>query len=170
MKQLNKEQQDIVIQNERLIYFAAKTYHLDIDEFYDLLAIGLCKAAMFWNPSGEGKFSTYALTVMRNECYMYLRGQSKCPPSELITSYELVSKFDEDGNRLNILNFIPGDSDVWDKIVYINTDTISDTEQELLEMSLAGYTQTEIREKLNITQSYVCKKLKRIYNKLEGVA
>ncbi len=64
---LSKDQQDLVSDNHNLIYSYANKMNLDINEYYDLLAIGLCKAAKMYDPNRGYAFSTYAYFVMRNE-------------------------------------------------------------------------------------------------------
>ena len=46
MKQLTPEQQKLVTDNHNLIYSLANAKNIDLDEYYDVLAIGLCKAAI----------------------------------------------------------------------------------------------------------------------------
>ena len=45
-KSLTAEQQQLVIENHNLIYDFAKRKNLIIEEYYDILAIGLCNAAL----------------------------------------------------------------------------------------------------------------------------
>lgn len=46
--------------------------HLDIDEWYDIAAIALCKAAMLFDPGKKIQFSTYACTaIWNNICNQY---------------------------------------------------------------------------------------------------
>jgi len=63
---LTAEQQQLVADNHNLIYDCLHRNGWDIDEFYDLAAIGLCKAAMAYDPS-KGKFTALAYRAMSNE-------------------------------------------------------------------------------------------------------
>ena len=56
----------IVEENHNLIYAFLNKCHLPTNEYYDLAAIGLCKAAKTWDCDRQ-KFSTYAYTCMFNE-------------------------------------------------------------------------------------------------------
>ena len=74
MEQLTLDQQRIVSENHNLIYSLANKKSINLDEYYDVLAIGLCKAAIAFD-STKGKFSTLAYTVMLNEYKQELRKQ-----------------------------------------------------------------------------------------------
>jgi len=60
---LTIEQQKLVEDNHNLIYFIINKYDLENDEYYDLLALSLCKAALTYKQE-VAKFSTYAITIM----------------------------------------------------------------------------------------------------------
>lgn len=75
-QELNFEQQKLVEDNHNLIYAVMKKYNLGMNEtedWYGLLAVGLCKAAMSYNPDKGQKFTTFAHTVLENEVKMALR-------------------------------------------------------------------------------------------------
>ena len=73
MKSLTKEQQAMVENNHQLIYWFLNKEKLSIEDFYDIVAIGLCKAAIDFDESKGFKFSTLAYRCMRNEVGSYLR-------------------------------------------------------------------------------------------------
>ena len=63
---LTEEQKKLVEDNHNLIYWFARKKHIDIEEYYDILAQGLCIAAHNYN-SSKGSFSAYAYLVMNTE-------------------------------------------------------------------------------------------------------
>lgn len=63
-RHLTPEQQKLVADNHNLIYSFAYKYKIDVGEYYDVLALGLCKAAMY-HDGISGKFSTLAYRSMR---------------------------------------------------------------------------------------------------------
>lgn len=67
---LTLEQQEFVEKHHNLIYDFAFKRNLQLEEYYGLLAIGLCKAASTYN-NPKYEFSTYAFKVMSNEVNMY---------------------------------------------------------------------------------------------------
>ena len=71
-RRLNEEQRELVTKNHDLIYSFAHKMKISIDDYYDVLAIGLCKAAKVYDPS-KGTFSTLAYRCMNNEVNMYWR-------------------------------------------------------------------------------------------------
>lgn len=69
---LTEAQQQLVEENHNLIYKVLYDHHLDIEEWYDVAAIGLCRAAMLFDPEKNFQFSTYACTaIWNNICREY---------------------------------------------------------------------------------------------------
>ena len=62
---LNNEQRKLVEDNHNLIYQYLIDNNLPQDEYYDMVAIGICKAAMKYDTS-KGAFSTYVYKVVTN--------------------------------------------------------------------------------------------------------
>lgn len=58
--------QELATQNHKLIYFILYKYNLPIEEWYDIAAIGLVKAANTYNPEKGFAFSTYAFHCIIN--------------------------------------------------------------------------------------------------------
>lgn len=77
---LTEEQQRLVEDNVRLVYYYAEKFvsscPLDRDEIQGIMMYGLCKSAASFNPE-KSKFSTYATRCMRNELFMRLRQDKK---------------------------------------------------------------------------------------------
>lgn len=86
---LTKEQQDLVAENHNLIYGFAKYKNLPVDEWYDVLAIGLCVAAKAYDKN-IGKFSTLAYTSMNSEVNKVYKKDSRKRriPKELLVYYD----------------------------------------------------------------------------------
>lgn len=70
-----KRYHKLVLDNENLVYYIIKKLGIykDIDNFYDIGMIGLCKAARSFDSESNTKFSTYAISCIKNELYMYGR-------------------------------------------------------------------------------------------------
>ena len=71
-KRLNDKQRRLAEENHNLIYSFAKKLQLDLDEYYGVLATGLCKAALSY-VDGEFQFSTLAYACMLNAVKSYRR-------------------------------------------------------------------------------------------------
>ena len=71
VEKLTEDQRRLVEENHNLIYKVLYDHHLDVDEWYDVAAIGLCKAALF-DPELNFQFSTYACaSIWNNICNKY---------------------------------------------------------------------------------------------------
>lgn len=69
---LTEEEQKLVEDNHDLIYMMADCLELDIDEYYGLLAIGLCHAAQKYKKRKRAyEFAEYAKIVMIRELSAY---------------------------------------------------------------------------------------------------
>ena len=80
MKQLNKTQQKLVEDNHNLIYSFMNKNKLSFDaveDWYGTCAVGLCKAALIFNPNKNIAFSTLAYVCMANEMKLVFRSQEK---------------------------------------------------------------------------------------------
>jgi len=64
---LTEEQRKIVEENHNLIYSYIKQKELDFSEYYDLLAIALCRAVIYWKQENGSKLSTYVYSVFDKE-------------------------------------------------------------------------------------------------------
>lgn len=97
MEQLTLDQQRIVSENHNLIYSLANKKNINLDEYYDVLAIGLCKAAIAFDNT-KGKFSTLAYTVMLNEYKQELRKQQneRAIPQDKLLSFDVPIQTDQD--------------------------------------------------------------------------
>ena len=71
-RRLNDKQRRLAEENHNLIYSFAKKFQLNLDEYYGVLATGLCKAALSY-VDGEFQFSTFAYTCMLNAVRRYRR-------------------------------------------------------------------------------------------------
>lgn len=59
------EYQDFVTENHSLIWKFIRSKDLDEEEFYDLAAIGFCKAAQLYNESLGYTFGTFSLNAWK---------------------------------------------------------------------------------------------------------
>ncbi len=169
-KQLSLERQNLVRDNHNLIYGFAKSRGLNPEEYYDILAIGLCKAGILFDPERGCNFSTLAYKMMQNECYMYWRdtylGLKKIP-KELIISYD-APFFDDENERpyLEKINDLFGtyqiDSTTAELKEFINS--LTKQEKTVLYYSAIGYSQTEMTTIVGLSQSYISRVLSKIKN------
>ena len=110
------KQEKLVEENHNLIFSFLKKYKLDIDDFYDLAAIGLCKAVLNYSDK-ISNFSTYAYTCMYTEVMMELRknSQKKTIPKEKILYYNAETSNNDDTTEY--INFIPAKENVEEDVI-----------------------------------------------------
>ena len=71
-EKLNSSQRKMVEENHNLIYSFINSRNLSVEDWYDVFAISLCKAAKTYSDS-DTKFSTYAYCVMLNDLRCEIR-------------------------------------------------------------------------------------------------
>lgn len=147
-----------------MIYSFLYKYHLDVEEWYDIAAIGLCKAANTYN-NDKSEFSTYAYKCMYTTIIMEKRKENamRTIPQNQIVYYEnQVNESSKDNGTSTFLNYIPSKQD-------IENETISALSLENIENELVGnkkkvflllregYTQCEISKIIGISKQRVSK-------------
>lgn len=154
---LTEEEKRVVEENYKLIYWYANLKGLDIDEWYGLLAIELCKAVVKYDPERASLSNYYKMrcdTLVKQE---YRKTQSQKRANNGI--YEL-----RDYHTVGTSN------DIED---YFVTQEIFNSEyREVLELKYQGYSQKEIGDKLGLSQSQISKILRKVrgelYNEANG--
>ena len=147
-----------------MIYSFLYKDHLDVEEWYDIAAIGLCKAANTYN-NDKSEFSTYAYKCMYTTIIMEKRKENamRTIPQNQIVYYEnQVNESSKDNDTSTFLNYIPSKQD-------IENETISALSLENIENELVGnkkkvflllrvgYTQCEISKIIGISKQRVSK-------------
>lgn len=165
---LNEEQKKLVEENHNLIYWFAKKYHVPIEEYYDVLAQGLCMAAYHYDPS-KCSFSTYAYLCMNTEMHVEYRKtlrKSEIPQGNIF-HYE---------NAWQLSDLIPTnektENKVIDRISYENlisllNDILNDKDKEVLSYILNGLTMREIAKIEGTSHQAIHNRMKKIRDKVK---
>ena len=165
---LTEEQKKVVEENHNLIYWFAKKYHVPIEEYYDVLAQGLCMAAYHYDPS-KCSFSTYAYLCMNTEMHVEYRKtlrKSEIPQGNIF-HYE---------NAWQLSDLIPTnektENKVIDKISYENlisllNDILNDKDKEVLNYILNGLTMREIAKIEGTSHQAIHNRMKKIREKVK---
>ena len=171
----------LISHNIRLVYYLASKYKstkYDMDELFSIGQIGLVRAVDTFDLSKEIHFATYASRCIINEILMFLRRNKKYQND---VSLETPLSVDDEGNELSFQSLL---SDPDTNIIenYEKGETIEEIrnlvsslperEREAIYLYFGfygdkRYTQKEIAEKLNISQSYVSRLIGRILKKLK---
>lgn len=146
----------------------------DKNDLVSIGKIGLIKAINTYDLKKKYEFSTYAVRCIDNEILMFIRKMNKEPFIEsldmtiddnqrykLSDTIESNVKLEEDYERKETIEIIK-------KFV----QNLNNIEREIIKMSFGFYdnktfTQQEIASKLNVSQSYVSKTIKRLLKEIE---
>lgn len=158
-EQLTKQQQQLAESNHKLIYKFANQKNLAIDEYYDILAIGLCKAAKIFDEN-KSKFSTIAYRCMENEVKMYWTSNTRkhIVPKDMVSSY--------DGNDYLLVNYTNTHSvhDIVASNIILRKflNTLTEKEKIIVKLLIIGLTQSEIAIRINCTRQGVSHYIQKI--------
>lgn len=175
---LTKRQQELIEINHNLIYKFAHYYNLSIEEYYDILAIGMCKAASTFDES-KGAFTTVAFRCMRNEMFHYWDSMKKksAIPNENLLYYDTFlhgksgGHFENDNNSyLSIFsdNNYTHDTAIGNIIINEFMKTLKKEEIYLVKLLMIGITQAEIAEKTNRSRQLINLYVRNIRKKLNA--
>ena len=147
---LTAEQQMMVADNHNLIYWYFNKYMsngADISEYYDLLALELCYTIQKYVPE-KGSLGNYY--KLRADGLIYKEYRKTQAQKRLHINVSLVDNMNEDTTCAD-----------FHEITELN-DWMNGENKEILTLKANGYSQTEIAEMLNVSQSYISKVLKRL--------
>lgn len=171
---------ELIERNLRLVVYIAQKFEntkLNIDDLTSVGTIGLIKAVKFFNADKQIKFATFASRCIENEILMFLRKNNKVD-----VSLDEPLSTDKDGNELVLGDLIGTDSEIVYKSIEskVEIEILAELINRLpprekfimkLRYGLADtkeYTQKEVADKLNISQSYISRIEKKVLLKLKG--
>ena len=161
MNPLTETQQNLVVSNHNLIYEFSKKKHLPIEEYYDILAIGLCKASQSYD-STKGGFSTIAFRCMDAEVkdyYRYVYAEKRIP-DDMILSYDAPTGGEDSDCKSSFLdgftdNCCVHDAVVGDIMCENLMNLLSNKEQVVAKLLTDGVNQSDIAKQINCTRQTV---------------
>ena len=160
---MTQHQQNLVTENHKLIFFVLNLLNYNEDEWYDVCAIGLCKAAIEYKPERNVAFSTFAVKCMTNQIFMEQKKKYR-----RIRTVSLNEYITSDGN-IEIQNTIDS-ADLFGgaelRLLIKDTDLTS-REQKILKLHIAGYKQREIGASIGISQTLTSRCLLRAKRKIQ---
>lgn len=146
---LTDEQQIIVEENHKLIYWFLSVKGLEVSEWYDLIAIELCLSVMAHDPD-RGELSTYFFKRASNRVIKE-HTKSKSIKRTHNGMYDLDNIYE---------SFHGTESNIDD---YLDVQAIMEYDVDgILQLKIDGYNQDEIATKLGVSQAYVSNKLRDI--------
>ena len=132
-----------------------------VEDWYGTCAVGLCKAALTYNPDKNVKFNTLAYVCMSNEMKMAFRNQNKG-----IRIYGSLQDSLDKTNNLILMDCISSTSDEIGEIEFYTVfnkyyDKLNETHKNIINDKIyTDMTQKELCSKYNLSQGYIS----RIYN------
>lgn len=146
----------------------------EYEDLRQICYLGLIKAVKTYEEGYHTAFTTYAYKVIQNEIYMNLRKWKK--KENDVSIYTRTSE--RDGDETYLIDVFKDDTDIEDEIIdkdykkllkkAINTK-LKGLEKDVLNLKVAGKKETEIAERLGISQSYANRVAKRAVNKLKDM-
>lgn len=157
---LSDEQRDFVAKHHNLIYSFASQRNTDLEEYYGLLAIALCRAAQSYDES-KGAFSTYAYVWMDIFCkqqWTYEHRKMRSLSSELLSLNEHVNSEDGHGTELQDILDDPSVTTYLDDsgvIVEEFLKTLTPDQRMIAEGLMSGYSEVAISKNFDHTKAWV---------------
>lgn len=150
---MNERQKRLVEENHNLIYFYLNRHNLDAEEFYDIAAIGLIKAAKLYDEE-KTKFSTFAVLCIGNEIKNEYKNRSL---KRAIPYDKVVSANKNMGQSLNDYYTIiqNGNENLEEKVCTEDlikkiTRKLDDRRKQVLVMLIDGYSMSDIASAMGV--------------------
>ena len=155
--------------NKRLMFHIANKFSnlkLEYDDFIGCGDLAFVKAIKIFNPD-KSRWVTFFSTIMVNEILILNRKINK---QFQIISLETPICVDNEQNVLTLQDAIPALRDTTDEVINLITieeisklsKKLSPRKREILELYMLEMKQKDIGEKLNISQSYVARILRKV--------
>lgn len=155
---MTNEAKKLVIENHNLIFYFLNKRNMSIEEWYDILAIALCKAAKTFDEN-KSKFITYVLKCINNAVCEELRLQDclNRKVNKTTCSYEEKIYNHSDLTVQSILpNTFNTESEAITNVVFLDCyNQLCDRNKKIVSMLADGYNMKEIGKKFGITSEAV---------------
>lgn len=176
---LTEAQQKLVADNEKLIYYALSKFGYPLDEFYDVGAIGLCKAAKIYNPK-KGSFANTAIMQIRSACNGELARAKRHKRPQYPISLETPVKAKGGDSNLTLGDVLPSPSNMVDEAEAMMEATsllsklkcsrhISSRDKEIFLKWVTGETQTELSREYGVSRERIRQIISSIKSRCEGL-
>ncbi len=188
---LNAQQRALVEENYNLIYFVLKKFNIDQNKFEDyeqVAALALCKAALAFDESKGFKFTTYAVNSMKYSLLTYFRTYEMSMVKLPLKVYQdaitgkghsiRVDSYDNYSENQNInwepsfdaSQILKNEEEIIDD-VYVQEilSTLTPEEEQLFGLLLQGYNQTDIAKIYNCSRANINIRIQAIRQKLKKI-
>jgi RNA polymerase sigma factor (sigma-70 family) len=167
---LTDAQRQIAEDNHNLIYGFLWQNHLDVDEWYGIIAIGYLKAVLQWD-SDRGKLSTFAFLTMKSAYVREINRRNRLMRKESCISIHSPIC---DGANIEIGDLLPDPYDLADQCVSrVDLEAalkkLTSDQRRILSMALDGVYQSDIAIVMGISQPSISRTLKKTVRQVTGL-
>ncbi len=170
----------LIVHNLRLVVFIAKKFQstkINIEDLISIGSMGLIKGVQTFNPDKNIKLATYASRCIENEILMFLRKNQRIKQEY---SLDEVLSIDSEGNEMVLSDVLWSEepeslekltSEEDKENLYKAINKLNKREKEIIIMRFGLFdhpemTQKEVADALGISQSYISRLEKRIFEKM----
>lgn len=165
---LTKEQKTLVEENIGLIPFTMTKNGIasDYDEWYGVLAEGLCLAALNYDAT-VSQFSTFAIHCMENKIRHERRKTFASKRRGITISLDEPIHLEDSHKELTLQDIIGTSLAVDEQFISFNFNNyLTETEFFVIDLLMKGFGQEYIAGKLNMSQANVSRLIKKIRKKI----
>lgn len=173
----------LIEHNLRLVVFLAKKYDntlYDLEDLVSIGTIGLIKGIKTYKLDKNIKLATYASRCIDNEILMFLRKNKR---KKIEVSFEDAINLDSEGNELHLEDILGTENDIVEKtfqdkvdkkILLDEIDKLNERDKKIIILRYGllnndEYTQKEVADILNISQSYISRIEKKVIKRLKSL-
>ncbi|MGV8145113.1 MAG: RNA polymerase sporulation sigma factor SigE [Alkaliphilus sp.] len=177
----NSVRSTLIERNLRLVVYIARKFEntgVNVEDLISIGTIGLIKAVNTFKPDKNIKLATYASRCIENEILMFLRRNNK---KRAEVSFDEPLNTDWDGNELLLSDILGTANNVISQeiekkvdreLLLLALDRLSKREKKIMELRFGlifgkEKTQKEVADLLGISQSYISRLEKRIFQRLK---
>lgn len=165
---LTAEQRVLAEENHNLIYKYASSNDINVEEFYGVLAIGLCKAASTFDASRGYRFSTLAYRCMDTEYKAYWRHElnTRHIPAGSVMSYNALISNESGIQFLDIVSNDQRKCSIDTGAVEVDEflKRLSPKQRTVLDGLLSGEKEVTIARRIGCSQSNVSRVKTKLRN------
>lgn len=171
-KRLTEEQRELVNNNIGLVKKFIEKKRLKYDDWYDLMCIALCEAAITFNPE-KGKFSTHAFWKMQQKLTNEATNMNRSKRGNNDKPMRLDQTVRVENEDYTLAELVASEDNVEESAVLRKNmadmmKRLTKTEQIIAAELANGTTQKEIGVKMGLSQQSINAYIKVMRSRLQG--
>ena len=171
-KRLTEEQRELVNNNIGLVKKFIEKKRLKYDDWYDLMCIALCEAAITFNPE-KGKFSTHAFWKMQQKLTNEATNMNRSKRGNNDKPMRLDQTVRFENEDYTLAELVASEDNVEESAMLRRNmadmmKRLTQTEQIIAAELAKGATQKEIGNKMGLSQQAINAYIKVMRSRLQG--